>query len=831
MPAPVTSSSPVPLLSKPAMQKPRSQAQTRKTRIVRRRGRAKNDIESDDEIEREVATDSESGEEHSSLDSETDDSDTEPASEDVGTNGDARIRTPGRSQSPEPLDKETLDHLNSGVAPFFAPAGNWSEMVTDENLNGPADLPVIEFSQFDDKAIPPTAPAPRNSKKAAKKSRPAPAPARSPSPPASTHVQDHKQETEPDNIPSQSPSAPSYPKHVPSQNARQMYQQRLENDPSFVPKVGGFWGHDDRLMDKELRSLSPWWRGRWQGRSRGQAFSMRGRGRGGLQGSQAATNQGAEHVPPPAVELPPIERAWTHDGFEEMRKKEDLRRDAQQSQQPQSSGTFRGAPGLRGGRGGFVANRGGRGGFARGGFVGSPRQRFNTPLMPPGRVWFTMKPELMWTKQHDGFLYFEPNLKPRPGYGGGIRVKLPGGLGQVVRPPSKAQSTPKASTSQVATASVMGSDVGERSIVVCLPKRAGKEKAVETAVIEEAPAQDVFTVRPHLVAVDPIPLPEPSTTTAPTPHSELGTSTLSALPEPSVISQLEQLSIQPTASDPERWAKTEQAVLRRPSLDSQADTQQQPDPSLNEQRPSLALLQTVFTPPPVSQSSPGYGSPFAYAPPLPPGVGFNQHGMPYELATGHPVYLQPPTPMYNPRPFIAAHAPPFVPGHMRHPSAVSPDFLSHTPSQTPPVNGFIDPSTGTPIFSFPRQTSRIEIRAPTEDSAKPASKPSARTSSGLRTTASAFEPSRPVEVSDQGYYPTADTNALPSYETMEGGSGGDDGQTMQQHSHMMPYSLYQQQAYYYPEAYGYPPYMDMSQVGQYDMYSMEHQPPQGTVYY
>jgi hypothetical protein len=26
--------------------------------------------------------------------------------------------------------------------------------------------------------------------------------------------------------------------------------------------VGEFWGHDDRLLDKDLRSLSGWWRGR-----------------------------------------------------------------------------------------------------------------------------------------------------------------------------------------------------------------------------------------------------------------------------------------------------------------------------------------------------------------------------------------------------------------------------------------------------------------------------------------------------------------------------------------------------------------------------------------
>jgi len=46
---------------------------------------------------------------------------------------------------------------------------------------------------------------------------------------------------------------------------------------------------------------------------------------------------------------------------------------------------------------------------------------------------------------------------------------------------------------------------------------------------------------------------------------------------------------------------------------------------------------------------------------------------------------------------------------------------------------------------------------------------------------------------------------------------------------MMAYPAYQQ-PYYYPEPYGYPQYMDMSQTGQYDMYNVE-QNPQGTVYY
>jgi len=48
---------------------------------------------------------------------------------------------------------------------------------------------------------------------------------------------------------------------------------------------------------------------------------------------------------------------------------------------------------------------------------------------------------------------------------------------------------------------------------------------------------------------------------------------------------------------------------------------------------------------------------------------------------------------------------------------------------------------------------------------------------------------------------------------------------------MVAYSHYSQ-PYYYPEAYNYVPYMEVSpQVGQYEMYSNDPLPPQGTVYY
>jgi hypothetical protein len=173
---------------------------------------------------------------------------------------------------------------------------------------------------------------------------------------------------------------------------------------------------------------------------------------------------------------------------------------------------------------------------------------------------------------------------------------------------------------------------------------------------------------------------------------------------------------------------------------------------------------------------------------------------------------------------------------MHHHSAVSPDFLAQPTPHTPPVNGFIDPSTGTPIFSFPRQTSRIEIRAPSEN-AEPKSpgKSSSSRSSALRTSAAIFEPSRSADNPVNGFFSSYPTPSYAPVNGAEGSPSGDEGHGSQQHMAdptMIGYPHYTQ-PYYYPEAYGYVPYMDMSQqAGQYEMYPpADSLPPQGTVYY
>lgn len=866
MPAPVTSPLPARTAIKASSAtKPRG---LKKTRIVRRRGRGKDDIGSDDEIEREVGTDSEDSEEEqgelSSLDSDSD-SDTEPASDDVIPNG-HHVLTPSTSRGPDDVQDGHQTTVGKDSPSFFNGGGNWSEMVTDENVNGPADLPVIDFAEFDGHsvpAIPSRVQRPPN--KAPKKSRP-PAPQHLSPPAAPGPVAEEHGDLEADPVASTSrhpPLGASNQRRPPGQTARQAYQHRLESDPSYVPTVGEFWGHDDRLLDKDLRSLSGWWRGRWQGRgSRGRGgfdrgFSARGRGRGGGSGPANGGHWDGQVDSEsfPQAEVPPIDRAWTHDGFEEMKQREDSRRGGQQ--------TFRGVGGFRGtGRGGFIP-RGRGGGFARGGFVPSPaRSRVGSPLsLPPGRPWFVMKPERMWTKQHEGFLHFDATLKPRPGQGLGIRVKLPGDRAQIIRAaPSTSKSSVHPGTSKPATTSIVGSDYGDKAFVVRLPKPAPEKEAVgqtleveSVAHTDETPIEEVFTVRPQLVARNaPIPFSQPADSPVFNGSSPAGTSsqlepagsfsdgTYSQAPPESVQQQLEHIAIEPQNVDPVRWAQTEEAVMKHPHTSHYGTTvEEQPESSsANDSRPPLPPLQTVFTPPEPQSSPVAYGSPYGYAPALPPGIAVDQHGMPYELATGRPVYLQPPSlmPMYNPRPMMHMGGPPgiipFVPGHMHHHSAVSPDFLAPSNPHTPPINGFLDPSTGAPIFSLPRQNSRIEIRAPTEGEERSATEKdrASRRTSTLRTTAATFEPSQPSENAHntRGYFPPL--TAPTSYEMVDAGMLVEDGNAGQhQDPSMMTYSPYQQ--YYYPDAYGYNPYMDMSQVGPYEMYPPDPRASQPTVYY
>lgn len=831
----------------------------RKTRTVRRRGRGRNDFGSDDEFVREVATDSESDDDdHSSVASSTD-SDTEPVSEDIPSTTLSRILTSNTTQSS--ADVPSLNGSASKPtkggdarrAPFFGDTGNWSEMVAEENAHGPAELPVVEFADFTgpsmdqrSKPTPQRKPAKPSKRPPVKRAVSAPTVDRpvAHSPPVSEQPDDSHPEP-PFDQPVASTSRQSSRsglRRPPGQSARQAYQQRLETDPSYVPTVGEFWGHDDRLLDKNLRSLSGWWRGRWQGRGRGRFDRgfIRGRGRGAsfagpgpaLNGAQSEDGLATQETPP--AELPRVDQPWTHDGFEEMKKRDEKRREVPQ-QQPSARPT-RGLTPLRG-RGGFIAGRG-RGGTARGGGVAPQSSRSSAAASVPGKIWYAMKPEYPWTKHLETSLFHDSGPKPRPGSSPSYRVKLPNVEAQIVRGPAQAAERSK----PFPPSEPLGSEDGEKNFVVRLPKWTAKQKVVHpdpvsAATVKESHLEDVFTVRPELVPprapIVDIKFPSTSATTeTPNVASTAGPSTQPAespvtLSSPAPSSALAQ-PIQPAPGPVDSVLHGHQDTVAPTLL--KADTPHAPDPQevtggRRTLPPVPPPLQTVFTPP---QSSPPYTSPYGYGSPLPPGIAISQHGMAYEMATGRPVYL--PAPIYTPRPLAHGMMTPpgvsYMPGHMHHHPTGSPDFLSAP--HTPPLNGFIDPTTGSPIFAFPRQTSRIEIRAPSSQ-LEPKSTKSQRRPSNLRTSAAAFEPSRPSSPVNEAQSSAPRPEHYPSHDASE--VHGDSSATSEQHMDpaMYNYTAYQQ-AYYYPEQYGYSQYYDMSHMPRYEMYQTDPQAPQAVYY-
>ncbi|KIP12895.1 hypothetical protein PHLGIDRAFT_138691 [Phlebiopsis gigantea 11061_1 CR5-6] len=812
---------------------------SKRTRVVRRRGRG--GLDSDDEIEREAHTDSDT-DENSSV---TSVSDSESVSDDDEPH--PGIVTPSTTQSPPPLDiprasgsvKPSI--VNGGVGPFVGTT-DWAQIVADENAHGASDLPVIDFNDMHTHTIPePTSPNHSRSRKTQKQNKKSAAAARetAPSPTASPAVprqpaSEQEQgarvdegDTHPDEpFASSSRPAPLYDPRKRGQSARQAYQERMQADPAFVPRVGEFWGHDDRLLDKDLRSLSGWWRGRWQGRGRGRGFPMRGRGGQFFPGHPLAHEQAegyeAEKGADEKLEVPPIEKTWGHDGFEEMRRREDQRREDQRHSQPsrQSTNSQRGFTPR--GRGGFSAR--GRGGFARGGGVasstgGHPRANLRPSSAP---VWYIMKPEKVWTKHADNFLYFEPILRPRPGEAPGIRIKLPGyTAGQLVR---QRRPHPKTDSQSHAPLSSELVDDEERQFVVRIPAPARAEKVTHSPDVNspkgdmepDIPLEEVFTVRPH-AAPEYVPLetpvtPQASEATVP-PPANVTSPVMSAQPMPETQRQLEQLGFGTSHPDTTGGPspQIEETLLRRPpNPEMHAPIPQSassPESSTRVVPPVLPPLQI----PPVPQASPSYGSPYTYGT-LPPGIAMSHQGFPYELATGRPVYLHTPPPMYAPQPMMQSYmghpstSVPFVPGHLHHPSQ---EYMPHP--ATPPT-GFIDPTTGIPIFAPARQSSRIQIRAPSDSQDAQPSK-HARGPSGLR------ESTTEAEANSVG---TLENGAEPQEQPQQGPP---------MDPAAMAYAPYQQ-PYYYPDPNGYPGYMDMShQHVQYDAYPPYEQHAQPIIYY
>ncbi|CCO28213.1 hypothetical protein BN14_02206 [Rhizoctonia solani AG-1 IB] len=233
---------------------------------------------------------------------------------------------------------------------------------------------------------------------------------------------------------------------------RQAYLDKLSEDPSFIPRVGAFWGHDERLLAPELRGMSDWWRGRWNGRGRGA------RGRGGRPNTNPTPRPDPSEQPK-APTPPPIERTWGHDGFEKM------------------SGRDQDRSAPRGGGRGRGRGRGGR----------------PTP---------SREPEQLWTKAPDTHLHIDPSTRPQfPGQGKGIKVNLPGqSKPEIVRLPRTqryvVQQPTRTNAAQVPA-----------EIVVKLP---GKPTKVVAPAVQEEPetVQPLEEAPPNPVTRIPAPVPK-----------------------------------------------------------------------------------------------------------------------------------------------------------------------------------------------------------------------------------------------------------------------------------------------------------------------------------
>ncbi|KAK7054128.1 Btz domain-containing protein [Favolaschia claudopus] len=621
---------------------------------ARRRGRGPQGSEfEEEEVERAARSDTDESEETDEDDEDESDSESEP-DEPV-----SRRLTPNTSHSPDDDQK----------APSFfaATPATWADLV--EGGDDTAALPVISFADLDANAV--------HSVRIAE--------------PQHESTDDEPEQQQQDIRPVASSSRhPPPPPSRPAHSARQAYQQRLDSDPSFVPVVGEFWGHDDRLLDKDLRSLSGWWRGRWQGRgrARGNGFPpSRGRGRGGF--SQSGPSQEA---PPAAVS--PMDRAWTHDGYEEMQRRREETRNVRPPQFPPRGGppnSMRGSPTFR----------------ARG---------MNMTRLP-GRIWFTMKPEHMWTKQHDAFLYLDHALKARPGQPPGVRVRLPGANALVIRAiprPTRAVRLPQKR------------DVVDNDYVVRLPPRAGKGKAASPTTQDDDDDDEAFTVKlPPQPQAQPLrmPTPPPANANPLQPDADGWVQ-----PTPAAVALAEAAASPPAVAAPilPQTQQQQQAPppffpFAPPALNSNFTFPPQAAPVSAYHTPAPPNFPQNFqthTPPPgFSTHTPpplGFGTPPPFSQALPPGVAIDVHGMPFELASGRPVVLQPAAVMYAPQPFVHHHHQ----HSMSMPMSMGGHGHGHTPSMgmgmplpMNGVNGAGGPGPDPAMFAFAR-TGRVEIRPP-----------------------------------------------------------------------------------------------------------------------
>jgi len=610
--------------------------------------------------------------------------------------------------------------------------------------------------------------------------------------------------------------SPSFKRPV-GMTARQVYLKRLENDPAYTPRVGEFWGHDERLLDKDLRSLSGWWRVKWTGRGPAPGFNDRGRGdpdhspRGSThtaKGRSAVTNSQS------AVD--PVDQAWKHDGFEEMKKAEEDRyaKDKSTSEESQRVGSWANARGR--GRGGLVRGTGLPGRMNRSQSFASQSQSLSPAFSRPqvharGQSVGWNRYEHAWTKHAVTFLFQDTLNKPREGGNIGVRVKLPGQHRfNVVRVPSKATEASEPADSAALTPS--------RTFVVKLPKVTSKEeqsRADNAHTVASPPVTDNVSLEVPTVVVPAFSKEHP-----PNPPT----------PPPSNDTSLEATTVSPEQAQPSQHPTP---ALVAPSDEQQVSAVPIPTESQPKVLPNIHLI-TSFTPtaPSPAYSSPSYGHgpqyplhrPSAVYPPgAEPGVWFDPR-MPYGYPTPPPL----PNQMYTPPPQIHhghhhSHSMSH-PNMIPQPTGVAPYFVQ--PMQQGPMVGeygqpvppqqdmrsppaftygadgaMIDLHTGTQIFSLPKGA-KVAIKKPEEGDQVS----SQRNKSGSNQDTSVRK--EPAATESQVAYP----RPLPDMQTPTQGymHGHPQGQAF--------WAGYQQappQGYYYPpQAYGVPPQVQEYGYGQ-----------------
>ncbi|GAA5848435.1 hypothetical protein JCM5353_000242 [Sporobolomyces roseus] len=458
------------------------------------------------------------------------------------------------------------------------------------------------------------------------------------------------------------PSLAGAPPTVDYTRAREAYTQRLATDPSYIPKVGKFWGHDDRLASPEVRPLNPFWRGRGGSVTRGNGRgSFRG-GRGGFAAAQRGPDRwtaegkvaGEEGEGTPEEEnggdpkedsrrekevkdqgeldsqdkwgrgetkrtQRPSEFAsmpgWTHAGFEELEREEEERA----ARGPTPPTAPRNAGG-RAGRGG----RGGRGGIAQG---------------PPG----TVNPRYAHLPFHP-LHRFPPSTLPHS---------------QPTTPPASNPSTPSADTLKPESATTVepngtSPQPESRPNPVRLPSSG--VAAAHFALALKGATADAARVAEEQTASTP--QAEPTETIPPIPSHA---SALAATENASAELRKQQGASILYAADPSRLSNS--APL---------------DPYQHQIPPHLQQQSQAVPPPPPPSFIPRHSSP-AFYPTGPPSFYSNDGygSMP------SPNSATPPPQLYSPH-----HAPP--------PSAAS--------------------------FFLPPRSSRIEIKAPSRDGQSPGPK-------------------------------------------------------------------------------------------------------------